>query len=70
MTLKITPANEIGATPAGAVLVLPENSTGDYDVVIESSDDLVNWDTVITQVVDGTTSPNFFRARIIKKVAP
>jgi hypothetical protein len=70
VTLKITPANEIGTTPAGAVLVLPENSTGDYDVVIESSDDLVNWGTVITQVVDGATSKNFFRARIIKKVAP
>jgi hypothetical protein len=70
VTLKITPANEIGTTPAGAVLVLPENSTGDYDVVVESSDDLVNWQTVITQVVDGATSKNFFRARIIKKVAP
>jgi hypothetical protein len=39
-------------------------------VVVESSDDLVNWQTVITQVVDGATSKNFFRARIIKKVAP
>ena len=70
VTLKITPASEIGAVPAGAVLVLPENSAGIYDVVIESSDDLVNWSTVITHVVDATTSPNFFRARIIKSAAP
>ncbi|BCX48822.1 hypothetical protein HAHE_27300 [Haloferula helveola] len=69
VTFKITPANEVGSTP-GTTLVIPENATGDYDVVIESSDDLVNWSTVVTHVVDGATSPNFFRARIIKTVAP
>ena len=69
VTLKITPANEVGSTP-GTTLVIPENATGSYDVVIESSDDLVNWNTVVTHVVDGATSPNFFRARIIKTVAP
>ena len=66
VTLKITPASEIGATPAGAVLVLPENSVGDYEVIIQSSNDMVNWTNVITHPVTATSSPNFFRARIIK----
>jgi hypothetical protein len=66
VTLKITPSNEIGVSPPGAVLVLPQNSTGNYDVIIESSGDLVNWTTLTTHSVNAETSPNFFRARIIK----
>ena len=66
VTLKITPASEIGATPPGAVLVLPENSTGDYEVIIQSSDDLVSWTNVISHHVNATSAPNFFRARIVK----
>ncbi len=65
-TLKITPANEIGVTPAGAVLVLPENSTGNYNVVTESSNDLVTWTSISTHVVDLANAPKFFRSRIIK----
>ena len=66
VTLKITPPNEIGTTPPGAVLVLPQNSTGNYDVIIESSGDLVNWTTLTTHSVSAPTPQNFFRARIIK----
>lgn len=66
VTLKITPPNEIGITPPGAVLVLPQNSTGNYDVIIESSGDLVNWTTLTTHSVNVATAQNFFRARIIK----
>ena len=42
VTLKITPAEEIGVTPPGAVIVLPDGSSGNYTVITESSDDLVN----------------------------
>ena len=65
-TLKITPANEIGVTPAGAVLVLPENATGNYTVVTESSNDLVSWTTIATHIVDINNAPKFFRSRIVK----
>lgn len=65
-TLKITPANEIGVSPPGAILVLPENATGNYTVVTESSNDLVNWTTISTHVVDLANAPKFFRSRIIK----
>jgi hypothetical protein len=66
VTLKITPPNEVGVSPPGTVLVLPQNSTGNYDVIIESSGDLVNWTTLTTHSVNAETSTNFFRARIIK----
>lgn len=66
VTLKITPANEIGSTAPGAVLVLPEGSQGNYSVVTESSSDLVNWTPIATHIVDINTAPKFFRSRIIK----
>lgn len=65
-TLKITPANEIGVTPPGTVLVFPENVTGNYSIVTESSNDLVTWTTLTTTIVDVVNAPKFFRSRIIK----
>ena len=70
VTLKITPADEIGATPPGAESVLPENTTGDFNVVVESSDDLVNWMVFSSQVISAATSKKFYRTRMIKVVAP
>lgn len=66
VTLKITPANEIGVTPPGTVLVLPEDATGSYTVVTESSNDLVNWTTMTTTPVVLPSAPKFYRSRIIK----
>jgi hypothetical protein len=66
VTLKITPADEIGVTPPGTVLVLPENASGNYSVVTESSNDLVSWTTLTTTPVQVPGSPKFFRSRIIK----
>ena len=64
-TLKITPANEIGVTPPGTVLVFPENATGNYSIVTESND-LVAWTTFTTTIINVVDAPKFFRSRIIK----
>lgn len=66
VTLKITPADEIGVTPPGTVLVLPEDATGDFTVVTESSNDLVSWTTITTTPVQLPGAPQFYRSRIIK----
>jgi hypothetical protein len=66
VTLKITPPNEIGVTPPGAVLVLPEDATGTYTVITESSNDLVNWTTMTTTPVQTPGGAKFFRSRIVK----
>ena len=67
VTLKITPAAEIESAGPKTVLVIPEGSTGDYDVVIESSGDMVTWSPMHSQGVTGSGPQQFFRTRIIKK---
>jgi hypothetical protein len=52
------------------VLVLPENSTGNYDVVVEASDDLVSWLPFFSQTVNSQTAKKFFRTRVIRSEAP
>lgn len=70
VTLKITPAEEIGAAAPGTVLVVPDTATGNYSVVVEESDDLVNWQNFATQVITAGSSSKFYRTRIIQTVSP
>jgi hypothetical protein len=67
VTLKITPAAKIDSAGPKTVLVIPEGSTGDFDVVIESSSDMVTWKPMHSQGVTGNGPQTFFRTRIIKK---
>ena len=67
ITLKITPAAEIGTAGPQTVLVIPENSEGDFDVVIESSGDLVTWAPMHSQTVSASGPKTFFRTRIVKR---
>jgi hypothetical protein len=46
---------------------IPENSTGNYDVVVESSGDMTTWSPFVSQTVQSDTAKNFFRVRIVKK---
>ena len=66
ITLKITSASEINAVTPSSVLVLPENSTGDFDVIIESSSDLVSWLPFLSQTVNSQTARRFFRTRVVR----
>ena len=70
ITLKITSASEINAVTPSAVLVLPENSTGNFDVVIEASDDLVSWLPFFSQTVNSQTANKFFRTRVVRTETP
>jgi hypothetical protein len=67
VTLKVTPAAEIESGGPKTVLVIPEGSTGDYDIVIESSGDMVTWTPMHSQTVTGGGSKSFFRTRIVKR---
>ena len=67
---KITRAAEINAVTPSAVLVLPENSTGNFDVVIEASDDLISWLPFFSQTVNSQTAKKFFRTRVVRSEAP
>jgi hypothetical protein len=67
LTLKITPPSEIESGGPKTVLVIPEGSEGEFDVVIESSGDLVTWTPMHSQTVSGTGPKTFFRTRIVKR---
>lgn len=70
VTVKLTPPSEINAIGPSTVLVLPENSTGNHDVVLDSSTDLVNWTPFFSQTVTAPAAANFYRARIVKTPTP
>jgi hypothetical protein len=70
VTIKITPAQEISVASEGTVLVVPDSSTGDLTVIVESSDDMVAWSTFLSQTITAGSDPKFYRTRIIKNVSP
>ena len=57
---------EIFAVTLSSVLVLPENSTGDFDVIIGSSSDLVSWLSFFSQTENSQTARRFFRTRVVR----
>jgi hypothetical protein len=70
VTLRITPADEIGAGAPGTVLVIPDTATGDLTLEVQSSNDMVNWNPFLTHQITGGADPQFYRMRVIRTVAP
>ena len=70
LTLKITPASEITAVGPTNVLVIPENSEGNFNIIMESSGDMVTWNPFFSQMVDSESAANCFRVRIVKAATP
>ena len=67
LTLKITNASEINKAGPTTVLVLPENATGNYNLVVESSTDSINWTPFHSETVTADTAERLFRVRIVHK---
>ena len=67
VTYKITKASEINKVGPTSVLILPENATGNYDLIVESSSDSVTWTPFHSQVVQSDTVKRLFRVRIVHK---
>lgn len=66
VTIKITHANELNVVAPTSLLVLPEGSTGNYNIVVETSDDTTTWTPFHSQTVSATDAKRFFRTRIVK----
>jgi hypothetical protein len=66
VSLKITPANEINVVAPTSLLVIPENSTGNYNIVVETSSDTATWTPFHSQTVSANDAKRFFRTRIVK----
>ena len=67
VTYKITKASEINKVGPTSVLVLPEDATGNYDLIVESSSDSVTWTPFHSQAVQSDTVKRLFRVRIVHK---
>jgi hypothetical protein len=66
IVLAITRANSpANVIPANAV-VIPEDAGGQYQVILESSTDLLNWAVTNPGTYGGSTPKRFFRTRIVK----
>lgn len=66
LVIAITRANSAAnVIPANAV-VIPEDAGGQYQVILESSTDLLNWAVANPGTYGGSTPKRFFRTRIVK----
>ena len=66
ITINRAPSEVELVNPAN-LLVLPENSSGDHDIIIETSNDLLEWTPFFSQTVNGQTARRFFRTRVVKR---
>lgn len=67
LTVKITSKDDPAPTQANNVAVIPEDENGQYEVMLESSTDLITWTPANAGTYGGTTTKRFFRTRIVKK---
>jgi hypothetical protein len=66
ITVKITPAEATSPTQPSNVAVIPNDANGQYQVILESSVDMVTWNAVNPGNFGGSTPSRFFRTRIVK----
>jgi hypothetical protein len=67
VTFSITRANAVPAiTPANAA-VIPSDAAGNFQVILESSTDLITWTAALPGTYSGTTQQRFFRTRIVRQ---
>jgi len=65
ISLKISPLPTETVTPSNTV-VIPEEPEGEFQVILESSTDLVNWNAALPGSYSSTNHGRFFRLRIIR----
>ncbi len=62
---KITNSTAVYASPSNAV-VIPTNATGNVQIILESSTDLINWSAANPGTYSPTTANRFFRVRAVQ----
>ena len=66
-TFTLTRANAVpSVTPSNAV-VIPNDATGTFQVILESSTDLITWTAASPGTYSGSLQQRFFRSRIVKQ---
>jgi hypothetical protein len=60
-------ANAESASISSASVVVPENATGDVDVLLEQSTDMITWTQCLPGAYNASTQKRFFRVRAVEK---
>ena len=59
--------NTGSATISSASVVVPANATGDVDVLLEQSTDMITWTQCLPGTYNASTQKRFFRVRAVEK---
>lgn len=62
---EITRASEGTSSLPSNSVVIPTDATGDVEIILESSTDLVNWTAAIAGTYGSSTEKRFFRVRAV-----
>jgi hypothetical protein len=54
-------------TVSAASIVVPSNATGDVDVLLEQSNDMITWTQCLPGTYNASTQKRFFRVRAVEK---
>lgn len=66
MTLAITRAGSPAPSVPSTAVVIPEDAAGEFQVILESSTDLITWTPAMPGSYGGSTQKRFFRTRIVR----
>lgn len=67
VTVDVKRAGTPAATTPHNVVVIPDDNTGDYDVLLESSTDMVHWTPTTPGQFDAGNTKRFFRVRLARR---
>ena len=60
-------ASSLNANVSTASVVVPSNATGDVDVLLEQSTDMITWTQCLPGTYNASTQKRFFRVRAVEK---
>ena len=66
LTVKITFTESTSTSQPSNVAVIPNDANGQFQVILESSIDLVTWNPVNPGTFAGNTPSRFFRTRVVR----
>jgi hypothetical protein len=63
----VTSTNFVNTTISLSSVVVPSNATGDVDVLLEQSTDMITWTQCLPGTYSASTQKRFFRVRAVEK---
>jgi len=63
----LQPNSTTNLTVPTSAVVVPANATGDVDVLLEQSTDMITWTQCLPGTYNASTQKRFFRVRAVEK---